>query len=291
MKLCVLGPGEQSIGYTTKRLLEEGSKVFKHTDLVPILDVKLKIDKKIDAVIGKKSLSEYDYILPRIDSKRAEMGYLIMNFVDDMGVKKPYSASTILIAHNKFLTLEKLSMHGLKVPKTFLTGSKQSAKEILRKEKLPVILKLLSGFGGQGVMFMESKEAAESAIETMKSLKQQILLEEYIKTPGEDIRGIVAGDEIIASYKRVAAAGEKKANIHAGGRAALFKLTGDMEEVVLKCGKAISSTIYAVDMLQGNDGPEIIEVNINFGLGGIEKATNINVAQRIIEFVKGELKK
>lgn len=292
MKLGILGPGPSFIKYSTKRLLEEGKRVFSSVKLVPVIDVKLKINKSgLDAIYEKESLKEFDYILPRIDSKRAVVGYPVMRFLDDMDIKKPYPAETVLIAHNKFLTLEQLIKNNLPVPETYLTGSKASAKEILKKEKLPVIIKLLSSFGGQGVMIMESKEAAESAIETMKTLKQEILLEKFIKNPGEDIRGIVAGDEIIASYKRIAAPGEMKSNIYAGGRPQPFKLNEEMCDIVLKCAEAVKSKICAVDLVQDKDKIYVLEVNINPGLQGIEKATDINVAQRIIDFVKSEVKK
>jgi len=139
-------------------------------------------------------------------------------------------------------------------------------------------------------MIMESKEAAETTIDAMRTLKQEILLEEFIPNPGEDIRGIVAGDEIIASFKRIAAEGEKKANIHSGGRAEAFKLTPEMEDIVIKSAKAMNSKICAVDMLSGKNGIFVTEVNINPGLQGIEKATGVNVAQRIIKYVRSELK-
>lgn len=290
MIVGILGPGEKAIGYTTKRLLEEGKRVFKKIELIPVVDVKLKVDKKLDAIFNKKSLKKYDYILPRIDSKRAVIGYPVIRFLDALDVKKPYRAETILIAHNKFLTLQKLVEYNIKVPKTYLTGSKKSATEIIKKEKLPIILKLLSGFGGQGVIFMESREAALTAIDTLRTLKQEVCLEEYIPNPGEDYRGIVAGEEIIASYKRIASEGEKRANLYSGGKAEAFKLSGDMEEIVLKSAKAIGSKICAVDMIRGKE-IYVIEVNINPGIRGIEKATNINVAQRMIDFVYRELKR
>jgi len=252
----------------------------------------LKTDKKgIDAFYGKESLAKYDYILPRIDSKRAEVGYPIMRFLDYMGVRKPYVAETVIIAHNKFITLEQLAKHGVPIPETYLTSSKESANSIIEKVKLPAVIKLLSGFGGEGVLMIDSKEAFRSVVETMKILKQEMLIEKYVPNPGEDIRGIMAGDEIIASYKRIAAPGEKKANIHLGGRAISYKLTPEMEEIVFKAGEAIKSRLCAVDMIVGKEGPQVIEVNINFGLRGIEKTTDINVARRIIEFVKDEMKR
>lgn len=292
MYFALLGPGNQPPSYTTQRLLEEAKKKFKKVEHIPLIDIKLKIsDKEMNAIYGKKSLADFDYILPRIDSKRAVVGYPVMRFLDDMGVKKPYVAETVLIAHNKFLTLQELRKAGVRVPETYLTGSKTSAQEILKKQKLPVILKILSSFGGKGVLIMETKESALTAIEALKTLKQEILIEEYLPNPGEDIRGIVAGDEIIASYKRIAPPGEKKANIHAGGRGIAYKLTSEMEEIVFRSAEAIKSKLLAVDMIETRDGPRVIEVNINPGIQGMEKATNINVAQRIIDFVEREIKK
>ncbi len=292
MKFAVLGPGEKAAGYSTKRILEEARRDFKKVDLIPVIDVKLRVDKKgVDAFYGKESLSGYDYILPRIDSKRAEVGYPIMRFLDHMGIQKPYLAETVIIAHNKFITLEQLAKKGIPVPETYLTSSKETANSVMKRVKLPAVIKLLSGFGGEGVLMVDSEEAFRSIIETMKILRQELLIEKYIPNPGEDVRGIMAGDEIIASYKRIAAPGEKKANIHLGGRAVSYKLTPEMEEIVFKSGEAIKSKLCAIDMVVGKEGPQVIEVNINFGLKGIEKTTDINIARRIIEFVKDELKR
>ena len=44
-------------------------------------------------------------------------------------------------------------------------------------------------------------------------------------------------------------------------------------------------------MIQGKDGLQVIEVNINPGISGIEKATGTNIARGIINFVKEEVKK
>lgn len=289
MKLAILGPAQKHIGYTTKRLLEEAEKAEIDTKFIPLVDIKLRVEKELELIYDKKDFSDFDYVLPRIDSKRAVVGYPIIRFLDEMGIKKPYNAETVLIAHNKFITLERFVANNIPVPETYLTGSKNSAFDVLKKQKLPMVIKMLSGFGGQGVMVIESKDAGKTVIDTMQTLKQQVLIEKFVDNPGEDIRGIVAGDEIIASYKRIAAKDDKRTNIHAGGRAVVFKLTSEMEEITLRCARAIGSKICAVDMIQGNDGKlSVIEANINPGLQGIEKATGINVAQRIIDFVKSE---
>ncbi len=291
MKLAILGPTPEFMSHSTKRLMDEAKKQFKNVEYLSIRDVVLTVGKTASAKLGKKSLEDYDYILPRIDSKRASIGYPILRYLDETGVKKPYPAMTVLVAHNKFLTLMELTKRGVRVPETWITGSKDVASKIVDKQKLPIIMKLLSGFGGEGVMIMESKSAAKATINAMKGLKQEVLLEEYLPNPGEDIRAIVAGDEVIASFKRIASAGSKKANIHLGGRGIDFKLSPDMKEIVIESAKAIDSKICAIDMVESDGKPYVIEANINPGLKGIENATNINVAQRIMDYIKNDMKR
>lgn len=291
VKLLILSPGLKVLSYTTKRLYEEARKQSIKTQIAPLMDIVLRISKGLEIKYGKENLLDYDYFLPRIDSKRASVGYPVVRFLDHFKVKKPYPAETILIAHNKFLTLEMLAKENIPIPETYMTASKQAARNILKKQKIPVIMKLLSGFGGQGVLILESREAANSAIEALRTLNQEIFIEEYIPNPGEDIRGIVAGSEVIASYKRVAAKGEKRANIYAGGRAVTYKLSDELNEIVLKTARAVNAKICAVDLIQGKDRTFVTEVNINPGLGGIEKVTDLNVAQSIIDYIKTEIKR
>lgn len=291
MKIAILGPNPEVAAHSTKRLIEEAKKQFKKAELVPVADVVLNVGKDASATYNGKDISDYDYILPRIDSKRAEVGYPVFRFLDQTEVRKPYPASTILVAHNKFLTLMELTKRGIPVPETWITGSKEVAGTIIDSQKLPIIMKLLSGFGGEGVMIMESKDAAKATIHTMKTLRQELLLEEYLPNPGEDIRAIVAGEEVIASFKRVASPGSKKANIHLGGKGVDFKLTPEMKEISLKSAKAIEAKICAIDMVESKGQVYVIEANINPGLAGIEKATDINVGKRIIDYVKTEVKR
>ncbi|MFH0956388.1 MAG: RimK family alpha-L-glutamate ligase, partial [Candidatus Aenigmatarchaeota archaeon] len=215
----------------------------------------------------------------------------VFMMLDRTDVKKPYPASTILIAHNKFLTLMELTKRNIPVPETWITGSKEVAGKIVDMQKMPMIMKLLSGFGGEGVMIMDSRAAAKATIHTMQTLHQEVLIEEYLPNPGEDIRAIVAGEDVIASFKRIAAPGSKKANIHLGGRGVDFKLTSEMKEMAISSARAVESRICAVDMVVSKDRPYVIEVNINPGLSGIEKATGINVAKRMIDYVKGEVRR
>jgi ribosomal protein S6--L-glutamate ligase len=48
--------------------------------------------------------------------------------------------------------------------------------------------------------------------------------------------------------------------------------------------------VAGVDMLRSNHGPVVMEVNSSPGLEGIEKATGIDVAAKIIDFIEKNAK-
>jgi ribosomal protein S6--L-glutamate ligase len=167
-----------------------------------------------------------------------------------------------------------------------MVSSVESAKSLLKNMKYPIIVKIVSGFGGVGVMVFEDRDTALSAVQTMKFLKQQIIVEEFIPNPGEDYRAFIVGGEIIAAMKRISQKGDFRANIHIGGKAENIKLDDEMKDVSLQAAAAINSDIIAIDMIEGKDGPKVIEVNINPGIKGIQKATNVDMAKEIISFVR-----
>ena len=48
--------------------------------------------------------------------------------------------------------------------------------------------------------------------------------------------------------------------------------------------------IAGVDLLRSHHGPVVMEVNSLPGLEGIERATEINIANKIIEYLESQIK-
>jgi ribosomal protein S6--L-glutamate ligase len=48
--------------------------------------------------------------------------------------------------------------------------------------------------------------------------------------------------------------------------------------------------VCGVDMLRSNHGPVVMEVNSSPGLEGVEQATHVDVAGKIIEFIEKNAK-
>ena len=153
------------------------------------------------------------------------------------------------------------------------------------------MIKLLEGPHGIGVVLAETDKASESVIEAFRGLKQNILVQEFIKEAGgADIRCLIIGDKVVAAMKRQGAEGEFRSNLHRGGSATIVKLTPEERSTATRAASIMGLNVCGVDILRSNHGPVVMEVNSSPGLEGIEKATEKNVAGTIIEFIEKNAK-
>lgn len=286
-KLLVASP--KKISGTTKMIIEEAKKLFS-VSYTHIHDITLTVSGNKTLIESKgKDLTKTDYFLPKVDGARAYYGYQVVNAFDRYpNVLKPYPAKTINVAHDKFLTTEVLAAKKIPVPATYFVKTKKGIRHIAERAQFPIMIKLMNGSGGMGVMYVEKKDGMSSIIQSMNILKQNVLVQEFIPNKGEDLRILVAGNQIIGAMKRVALPGEKRANIKAGGRGVKYNPTPEIAELSIKCAQAVESKICAVDIVESESGPKVIEVNINPGIRGLTAATETNIAKKLVEYIYSE---
>ena len=141
-------------------------------------------------------------------------------------------------------------------------------------------------------MLADTNRSARSVIEAFRSAKVNILVQEFIKEAGgTDIRALVVGGKVIAAMKRNGAADDFSSNLHLGGSAEMIKSTPKERSTAVRAAKSMGLNVCGVDMLRANDGPVVMEVNSSQGLQGIENATGIDVAGKIIEFLEANVVK
>lgn len=286
MKGCILGPLQKS--ECELDILREGKKIFNEFFYVPIPEVRISLRDVTKVLYKNRNLANLDFIIPRIPRTYVNLGFTILNILKDK-LYLPITPESVLISHNKFLTLLRLKEAGLPVPKTYLATSRQSLENLLDKMKFPVVMKLLYGSLGKGVMFADSKESAVSLMDTLERFKEPILLEEYIPNPGEDIRAFVLDGDVLVAMKRKAKRGERRANIAVGGVGKKIEINLEQRDLAIKAAKALGMEICGIDILEGRKGPVIIEANVNVHFEGLKRATGINVAREIVEYVKNEV--
>ena len=180
------------------------------------------------------------------------------------------------------------------MPKTAFTNSSKGDNKVLKHiGQAPVVIKLLEGTQGLGVVLAETNKAATSVVEAFESLKTRVILQEFIEEAGgADIRAFIVDGEVVGAMKRQGKEGEFRSNLHRGGNADIIKLSREEKSAALKAAKSMKLAIAGVDMLQSKRGPLVLEVNSSPGLEGIEGATGVDIAGKIIEYIeKAAIKK
>ena len=255
-------------------------------------DVQLRVDDvHFDAFHGARSFRETDVVIPRIGRSLTDFGILLLNHLALMGVPTTLSAAGLATARNKFATMQKLRAAGLRIPESFLVASKIKAGDVIEQTPPPLILKLLSGTQGVGVMKVEKVSDVGPIIDTLVELKQLILIQSYVPNPGEDVRMLVVGGQVVGAMVRKAGPTEWRSNIHLGGRGIPYRNTEAEGEMAVKAAESVGLEIAGVDMIMANDGPYLIEVNASPGFKGLMKATDVDVPGRMIDYAAGKVKK
>ena len=154
----------------------------------------------------------------------------------------------------------------------------------------PVIIKLIEGTQGIGVLLAESVKSAEAIIELLQSQKQNVLIQKFVaESKGKDVRAFVVGDEVVGAMRRVAQGQEFRSNVHRGGLTEAIRLDDQYRETAIRAAQIMGLRVAGVDMLEGKDGPQVMEVNSSPGLEGIEQCTQLDIAGSIVDYIAGRV--
>ncbi|MEP1741987.1 MAG: 30S ribosomal protein S6--L-glutamate ligase [Kangiellaceae bacterium] len=290
MKLAILSCGPNS--YSTMRLkeaaLQRGHKVKVLNTLKFAIDLQRGVP---DLYFKQKPLSDYDAVLPRIGASITYYGTAVVRQFQEMDVFCANNANGITNSRDKLRSLQILSRHHIGIPRTtFVRDKKDVLAAIERVGGAPVVIKLIEGTQGIGVLLAETVNAAESIIELLQSQKQNVLIQKFVaESKGKDIRAFVIGDRVVAAMRRVAQGQEFRSNVHRGGVAEAVDLSPEYVETAVRAAQILGLQVAGVDMLEGKDGPQIMEVNSSPGLEGIETCTGLDIAGAVVEYIAAQV--
>ena len=99
------------------------------------------------------------------------------------------------------------------------------------------------------------------------------------------MRAFVINDRVVGAIRRTAQGQEFRSNVHRGGLATAIDLDPEYAKAAVRAAQIMGLKVCGVDMLEGKDGPQIMEVNSSPGLEGIEVATGLDIAGEVIDFI------
>ncbi|WP_028387951.1 30S ribosomal protein S6--L-glutamate ligase [Legionella fairfieldensis] len=292
MKIAILATNPQL--YSHRRLKIAGEEAGHEVSFINPLYCYMNVAASNPKVHyrGGEPLPQFDAVIPRIGASNTYYGTALLRHMETMGIYTLNESIAISRSRDKFRSLQLLARKGIPMPLTSFAQSPDDTEDLVRMVGgAPLVIKLLEGTQGKGVILADSHQSAVSIINAFKEMSANILVQEFIEeSRGTDIRCFVIGDKVVAAVKRQAKEGDFRANVHQGGKAVKVKLSPQERAIAISAAKTMGLKVAGVDLIRSNHGPLVLEINSSPGLEGVEKATHVNIAAKIIQYVEKNAK-
>ena len=262
--------------YTCNRLVEEAGK----------LDIDIKIIGIHDTMIleneiwnqGTK-LEKRDFVINRYKwgKEKDEINSLTIKSYN------PLDAYNIYI--NKYEQVKRLRSTEFIVPKYLLGTAMLKFEEIVKVLGIPFVAKGLESSMGEQISLIEKKEDLQNLCKEY-GMEKEWLFEEFVTTSfGRDMRFYSIRGEVVACMQRKSQ-GDFRANVALGASVESYEITPGIRQIAKDIYEQTGLDFLGIDLLFGTEKPYFCEINVMPGIEGMEKATGVNVAKKIVETIR-----
>jgi RimK family alpha-L-glutamate ligase len=187
----------------------------------------------------------------------------------------------VLSAIHKFATAATLADWNIDVPDALLALSNDRLNAGRERFGDVGVYKTAIGTHGGGTWKVDLTEQVNPKVGKRQAFLQDLV--ERDEQKHRDLRVYVVGDDIIGAMYRYAPEGDWRTNVALGGDVA--DATGDMpeaaRETALYAADVMGLDYAGVDLIEGDDGWFVLEVNPTAGFKGLFKATGVSPAPHI----------
>jgi len=283
--------------YSTRRFFEEGYKRGHKMRVYPPMQMSAYLERNaLELYYQDQKIETPDCIIPRLGQKKPEHTLAIIRHYEMMirpgspalHVKSLNASLAMMRCRDKFVTMQILAQNKIAVPRSVIIDDPLHIDNAFEKiGDPPYILKIPTGSQGTGVMIADSKSAGRSFIEVLLDQGLQVIVQEFIaEAQGADIRAIILHGNLIAAMRRQATGYDFRSNIHRGALSEKVDLSIEAARTVKLAARILGLQFAGVDLIESKRGPMILEVNASPGLEGIEAATGVNIAERVIDYLE-----
>lgn len=237
-------------------------------------------------------LDKYDFII------YLDKDIYLANLLENAGYKVYNNADFIRLCDDKALTFVKCSNLGINMVKTItppLIFNEQSylkTRNIFLEnvEKIlsyPLIAKLSYSSLGEGVFKINNSNELKEFYS--KHYMKPFVFQEYVeKSKGRSLRVLIINEEVIGAIERINDSDFRSNTINSYSK--LFELDEKYLSFARNIAKQLKIKYAGIDILFGENGPVLCEINSNAFFEEFEKVTSINVAYKFLEFIKEDVK-
>ena len=235
-----------------------------------------------------KSLPPMDAVVPRVGISASFHGAAVLAQLQLMGVYTPVTARALRASRDKLQAIQIFDEASIPFPpSSFVCRTRDLEPALDHLGDPPYVVKVLTGTQGAGVLLASERREAIAVAETLLDAGRPVLLQRFIaESFGRDVRAVVIGDRVMSAVRRVNKTGEFRSNVHRGAAAERIDIEPAFAEMAVRAAKALGLEVAGVDMLEGADGPVVMEVNSSPGILGMEESTSDDIAGAIARHVE-----
>jgi RimK family alpha-L-glutamate ligase len=229
------------------------------------------VDAVLTRIIPSGSLEQ---IIFRVDA---------LHRLEDRGIRVMNSPRAIERTVDKFWTSTLLEQCGIPTPQTLVCDNPEEATAAFRALG-DVIVKPLFGSMGLGMIRVNDEEMAFRVFRTIEQIRGVYYLQRTIEHDGADIRAFVVGGRVLGAIERRAPGW--RTNLARGGTARSIALPEHLTALAVRAAAAVGADYAGVDLLTDKEGTTfVLEVNGIPGWRGLQEATGLDVAGRLVDFL------
>lgn len=273
--------------YQSERLQEEFEKRGVKADIRRNDFFAVTVSKDLTC-----SVKDYDFCVFLDKDKYVLQG------LDKAGIPLFNGYSAIEVCDDKMTTYLALADNGIEMPLTlpaifcYTEGAEISEESLCGIENAlgyPLVVKKSYGSCGVGVYLVKNRQELKE--KSRELMKEPHLYQKYISSSyGKDVRVIVIGKKVFGAIMRKS---EKdfRSNVALGGAAEEYELPEGAKQLCERVAEILSLDYCGIDLLFGEEGFLVCEVNSNAFFGGFERATNKNVAGAYADYIIKRMQK
>lgn len=270
---------------TNTRLAEAAGALGVALELVDAAAVSAMLDEGrprlngIDASDGASTA-----MIARIGNWRPESLLAILEAAVALGVRTPNPPTAMRLGRDHWATVRTLARAGLPVPPTMAGADPETlARDTVAHLGLPAVVKQRRSRMGVGAIRCATPDHLEAVLDSLWRLGDEVVVQRWLAGGERSARLLVVGGNVVAAARFEAANGEWRSNAARGGSAAAYAPTAAEVQLAAAAAGTLGLGHCGVDLVAGNTGPVVLEVNPTPGFVRLEETTGVDVARAIVE--------
>ena len=233
----------------------------------------------IDGGIAEELLERLDTLEPEHDlyllKSHTELSLSVAGVLHARGARLLNPYESCLAAQNKIVWTRWLRAAGIPVPNSWVTGDLALLRPLV--EKTPLIVKPYLGHRGAGIHVVRTSED----LERVRAPEPAFVVQEYVEGGGEDLKLYVVGDEVFGVRKPFSSE-----SFTVPGRPCA--VSQEVREMAVEVGRTLGLGLYGIDVVDGAEGPVVVDVNYFPGYKGVPDAGAL-IAWYIERYAHGDV--